>query len=61
MYDGCLNVDAWMSANRYFAKSLSDTPIRFCSRFFVSENFSPCSDCKQPCLQRYHNAKNVPA
>ena len=40
MYEGCLNVAIWMSAKRYLAKSLSDTPIRACRRFFVSENFS---------------------
>jgi hypothetical protein len=30
-----------MRANLYFVKSLSETPIRACSRFFVSANFSP--------------------
>jgi hypothetical protein len=43
MYDGCLKVTAWMSANRNRAKSLSDAPIRACSRFFVSANRSPWS------------------
>jgi len=41
MYDGCLKVTAWISANRNRAKSLSDAPIRACSRFFVSANRSP--------------------
>ena len=36
-----MNVDTWMRAKRYLARSLSETPIRACKRFFVSENFSP--------------------
>jgi hypothetical protein len=41
IYDGCLNVTAWINANRNRAKSLSDAPIRAWSRFFVSANLSP--------------------
>jgi len=41
MYDGCLNVTAWINANRNRAKSLSEAPIRAWSRFFVSANRSP--------------------
>lgn len=40
-----------MSANFIFAKSLSFVPVRACSRFFVSTNFSPCALNResQPC------------
>ena len=49
MYEGCLNVDTWIRANRYLARSLSETPSRACKRFFVSENFSPCQWVRLEC------------
>ena len=54
--DGCLNVATCMSDARYRTKSLSGMFIRFCRRFFVSENFSPWRDgqlsCKKVKTQR---------
>ena len=55
MYEGCLNVDTWIKAKRYLDNSLSDTPIRACSRFFVSENFSPYDQNESKNQSRAHN------
>lgn len=54
MYEGCLKVATWTSANRYFANSLSGTFIRACNRFFVSTNFSPYGN-----NEGKHNNKSV--
>ena len=59
MYESCLEVGPWMRAKRYLTNSLSDTPIRACKRFLVSENFSPYSLMR---IRRtwYKNIKNRP-
>lgn len=35
------------SANFILARSLSLVPVRACSRFFVSANFSPCNRAQE--------------
>lgn len=47
IYDGCLKVATCIKAKRYFAKSLSGTAIRACSRFLVSAKRSPFEGVSQ--------------